>query len=287
MITLGRGALEIDIAPDLGGAVTRLEHGDIPVLRIGGTAHVLEASSFPLVPIANRIENGAFKFGGKEYKVPLNFADHPHALHGHGWQNSWRVETVSRDRVSLAFDRPKDAAWPWSYLAEQVFSMTEDGVSIVLKLSNKDDKPMPYSLGLHPYFPRHPGSKLTASVKEMWRADSTMIPTELVPATDLIDLGKGQVISTAPFVDNTFKGWQGPARIEQPELGIEITLKASANCGFFHVFIPTGENYFCAEPTTAMPNALNRSESADETGAGVLEPGKSVSMEMQISIRKL
>lgn len=286
MITLGRGPLEVDIAPDLGGAVTRLDYEDVPVLRVGGTTHVLEASSFPLVPVANRIEKGVFKFGGKEYRLPLNFGEHPHALHGHGWQAAWRVEAVSRDRVRLVFEHPSDA-WPWSYAAEQVFSMTEDGISIVLSLRSRDDKPMPYSLGLHPYFPRRPGSRLTASVKGMWRADSTMIPTELMAATDIIDINKGQVISKAPFVDNTFTGWQGPARIEQPELGLEIALKASANCGFFHVFIPEGEDYFCAEPTTAMPNAMNRPESVDETGLGVLAPGQTVSMEMQLSVRKL
>ncbi|GAA0545347.1 aldose 1-epimerase [Rhizomicrobium palustre] len=285
MITLGRGALEIDISPEIGGAVTRLDCGDVPVLRHGGLK-VLDASCFPLVPVANRIENGVFKFGGKEYRLPLNFADHPHALHGHGWQTAWRVETVSRDKVAIAYDHARDA-WPWAYSAEQVFSMTDDAVSMVLTLRSQDDKPMPYSLGLHPYFPRRPGSKVTAKVDGMWRADSTMIPTELVAATDLIDLNAGQIVSKAPFVDNTFTGWQGPARIEQPELGLEIMLKASANCGFFHVFIPEGEDYFCAEPTTAMPNALNRPESAGETGAGVLEPGQTVSMEMHISVRKL
>lgn len=286
MITLGRGAMEIDIAPEMGGSVTRLDFGDVPVLRVGGHGHVLEASSFPLVPVANRIENGVFHFGGKEYRVPLNFADHPHALHGHGWQAPWRAETISRDRVTLVFERGADAAWPWSYTAEQVFAMTDEGASMVLTLKSRDDKPMPYTLGLHPYFPRCPGSKITAKVAAMWRADSTMIPTELAEAADLIDLGASQLVTAAPFVDNTFIGWQGPARIEQPELGIEITLKASANANFFHVFIPQGENYFCAEPTTAMPNALNRPEPASETGAGVLAPGQSVAMEMLLSVRK-
>ena len=64
-----------------------------------------------------------------------------------------------------------------------------------------------------------------------------------------------EVVSKAPFVDNTFTGWRGAARIEQPELGLAITLEASPECRFFHVFIPPGQDYFCAEPTSAMPNA--------------------------------
>ena len=75
MITLGRGKFELDIAPEIGGAITRFEHGDKPVLRHvpQGETNVLEMCAFPLVPYANRIANGTFTFGGKEYRLPLNF----------------------------------------------------------------------------------------------------------------------------------------------------------------------------------------------------------------------
>jgi aldose 1-epimerase len=288
MITLGRGALELDIAPEIGGSITGLTFENRPVLRRvpQGTTNVLETSCFPLVPYANRIENGVFKFEGREIRLPLNFGDHPNSLHGHGWQTAWRVETMSRDRVALAFDHTADA-WPWAYTSEQVFIMTEDGVHMQLTLRSRDDKPMPFSLGLHPYFPRVPGSTIAAKVGGMWLSNPNMIPTQCVPATALIDLGKGQSVATAPFVDNTFTDWQGPARITQPELGMEITLEASAECGFFHVFVPQGADFFCAEPTTAMPNAFNRPEPAGRTGARTLMPGASITMEMHLGVRKL
>ncbi len=286
MITLGRGALELDIAPEIGGSITGLTFENRPVLRPvpQGTTNVLDTCCFPLVPYANRIENGVFKFEGREYRLPLNFGNHPHALHGHGWQAAWRVEAMSRDRVVLAFDHVPDA-WPWAYTSEEIFTMTENGVHVQLVLRSRDQKPMPFSLGLHPYFPRKPGSTVTAQVGGMWLSDSTMIPTQLAAATTLIDLGKGQVVTKAPFVDNTFTDWKGPARITQPELGMEITLEASAECGFFHVFIPQGTDFFCAEPTTAMPNAFNRPEAA--SGARTLAPGASITMEMHLGVRKL
>jgi aldose 1-epimerase len=288
MITLGRGTFELDVAPEIGGAITRFEIGGKPVLRhvAPGQTSVLEMCSFPLVPYANRIAGGTFEFGGKTYRLPLNFGDHPHSLHGHGWQAPWRVEILSRDRLSLAFDHAPDA-WAWAYSAEQVFTMTEDGLALTLSLRSRDDKPMPYSLGFHPYFPRRPGSLLKAAVKGMWLADDTMLPTEHVDAAKLIDLNAGQIVSKAPFVDNTFDGWQGPAVITQPELGLEITLEASANAGFLHTFIPEGADFFCAEPTTGMPNAVNRPESAAVTGAKVLAPGATASIEMRLKVRAL
>jgi aldose 1-epimerase len=288
MITLGRGKFELDIAPEIGGAITRFERGNKPVLRHvpQGETNVLEMCAFPLVPYANRIAKGSFSFGGKDYHLPLNFGDHPHSLHGHGWQTAWRVETMSRDRVSLAFDHAPDA-WAWAYSAEQVFTLTEDGLHLTLSVRSRDDKPMPYSLGVHPYFPRRPGSTLKAAVKGMWLADETMLPTEHVAAGKLIDLNAGQVVSKAPFVDNTFTGWQGPALITQPELGLEITLTASANPSFLHVFIPEGTDFFCVEPTTAMPNASNRPESPDVSGAKVLAPGATAAIEMRLAVRVL
>ncbi len=288
MITLACGALELDLSPDVGGSVIGLTFEGLPVLRpvAPGTTNVLETACFPLVPYANRIDKGVFRFEGREVRLPLNFGEHPNSLHGHGWQAPWRVGSTSRDRVVLAYDHPADA-WPWAYSAEQVFTTTEDTVTMQLTLQSRSDKPMPYSLGLHPYFPRVPGSKVTADVAGMWVANPDMIPTEKVAPAKLIDLAHGQLVAQAPFVDNTFTGWKGPARILQPGLGLEVELSASANCGFFHVFIPDGADFFCAEPTSAMPNAFNRPEPANESGAKVLAPGAAVSMQMQLAIRKL
>jgi aldose 1-epimerase len=288
MIELARGGVALAILPELGGSVTRFDFEGRPVMRPApkGATNPLDCCSFPLVPYANRIEHGVLKFEGREYRLPLNFGDHPHALHGHGWQTAWRVETVSKDRASIAFDHAPDA-WPWAYTAVQEFGLTSDGARMRMTVRNRDGKPMPISLGFHPYFPRYPGSRLIARVAGMWQSDPTMIPTVHVDGSPLLDLAGGAMISQAPFVDNCFTGWHPPARIEQPEEGLAITLEASAECPFFHVFVPVGMDYFCAEPGTAMPNAFNRPEPAGVTGARVVAPGGSLSIEMRIAVRNL
>jgi aldose 1-epimerase len=288
MIALTRGGFKLEIAPELGGAVTRFDCEGRQVLRAApqGVTNPLDCCSFPLVPYANRIEQGILKFEGKEYRLPLNFGDHPHTLHGHGWQTGWRVETVSKDAATLAFDHAPDA-WPWAYTGELAYALSDMGAKFTLSLRNRDDKAMPFSLGFHPYFPRGASSKITADVAGMWLADASMLPTVHSVSGLPIDLVHGQVVAKAPFVDNCFTGWRGPARIEQPELGLAITLEATPDCRFFHVFIPEGQDYFCAEPTTAMPNAFNRPEKAAVTGAHVLEPGAAFSIEMRLGVRKL
>lgn len=286
MISLAKGDLELDITPDVGAAVTRFTCRGRDVLRRApaGAANALEMGCFPLVPYANRIENGQLRFEGRTYQLPLNFGSHPHSLHGHGWQTAWRVVSVSRDEAALSFDHAADE-WPWSYAAEEVVSLGQDGARFHLKIRSRDSRPMPFSLGFHPYFPRTAGSRLTASVAGMWLSDDSMLPIEHITKGLPIDLPKGVVVAKAPFVDNAFTGWRSPAVIEQPDSGLTVSLEASAACGFLHVFMPVGEGFFCAEPVTAMPNAFNRSEAAAVTGGRVLPAGAEFSIEMHIGVR--
>ena len=52
---------------------------------------------------------------------------------------------------------------------------------------------------------------------------------------------------------------------------------------FLHVFAPPGESFVCLEPTTQMPDALNRGQKA-KAGGTVLEPGGSARFEMVIEV---
>ena len=87
-----------------------------------------------------------------------------------------------------------------------------------------------------------------------------MIPTQHVEGSPLLDLAQGVVVDKAPFVDYCFTGWQSPALIEQPDSGLAVSLEGSPECKFFHVYIPGEQNFFAAEPVSAMPNAFNRPE---------------------------
>jgi aldose 1-epimerase len=287
MITLAHGGLELDLAPEIGGAVTRLAFEGKDVLRPApkGAFTPLEACTFALVPYSNRIENCVLHFQGREDRLRRNFGDHPHSLHGHGWQTAWRVVSLSRDQATLAYDHEADD-WPWTYSAEQVLTLADGKFTHHLTVRSRDTKPMPTSLGFHPYFPKTASTRLTASVAGMWKADSTMIPTEHVVGSPLLDLAHGALVDKAPFVDNCHTGWRPPARIDQPDSGLTISLEASPECTFFHVFIPVGQNFFCAEPGSAMPNAFNRPESSSVTGAHVLTSGASFSIEMRLRVSR-
>ncbi len=282
MLELKNGDWQAALAPETGGAVARLTHRGRDVLRAApdGAREPLAMASFPLVPFANRIANGRFRFAGHDVRLPRNFGDHPHVLHGHGWQAPWRVVSRDESQAVLAFAHAADA-WPWPYAAEQRFALSADGLRVELLLTSRGAEPMPFSLGFHPYFPKFSQTRLQADVRGVWLSDDACIPTVLAAPAHFLDLARGTALAEAPFVDHCHTGWAGTAVIAQPEF--TLRLSASPELDFLHVFVPSGADYFCAEPVSAMPDAFNRAPAA-ETGLRVLPPGATFAVWMNLAV---
>lgn len=284
MIALSSGAFALALLPERGGAVASFTFDGREVLRPArrDASGALETACFPLVPYANRIAGGAFRFGGRAVSLRRNFGDHPHPLHGHGWQAAWRATATTSSSATLAFDHEPDD-WPWAYSSEQRFALTPAGLEISLRLTNHDDSAMPFSLGFHPYFPRLDGTLFTADVEGVWLASEAGIPTERAESKRFLDLASGAPLAFAPAVDHCHYGWRGEARIDQPSLDMSVRFSASSDLDFLHVYVPAGENFFCAEPVSAMPNAFNWPEPARLTGLRALAPADSAIVWMRIN----
>jgi aldose 1-epimerase len=283
VITLRKDGAELDLLPEVGGAVGRFAVRGREVLRPtpAGTTDVLQTSCFPLVPFANRIAHGTFVFRGDMIRLPRNFGDHPHALHGQGWQSAWRVESQSAAAAVLVFDHPA-GDWPWDYTARQTFSLAPDALRVELRVTNRSARPMPASLGFHPYFARTAQTRLTAHVAGVWLSDESLIPTAPAEPAHFLDLAHGTPLAATPFVDHCHFGWRSDAVIEQPEDNRALRLSASA--GLLHLYIPQMAQYFCVEPVSAMPDAFNRAEPADISGLRVIESGESFAIAMTLRV---
>lgn len=274
MLRLAAHGWELDLLPTLGGSIGALRHHDQDILRPApaNPTDALQTACFPLVPYVNRIANGRFRFGGRSWRLPLNFGDHPHSLHGVGWQRPWQVTEQGEDRATLALDHPGGDGWPWPFHAEQQFRLSGDGLAARLRLRNMADEPMPAGLGFHPYFPRHADSRLTARVSAAWTADITQLPLDRVAPDHFGNWAEGDSLSRPALVDNAHDGWAGDARIEGD--GLSIRLSATGADGL-HLYIPPGADFFCAEPVTHLPDAINRG------GMDSLAPGG----DMEIGLR--
>ncbi|MDY6922668.1 MAG: aldose 1-epimerase [Pseudomonadota bacterium] len=281
MIVLERGDWRLAIRPELGCSVARLTRGGRDVLRPTPEAatDILETACFPLVPYANRIAEGRFRFDGQAVALPVLDRFAPHALHGDGWLASWELLEQSEVSANFVYRHEADG-WPWPYQAAQTFTLTASGLRIDLSVLNLADTPAPAGLGLHPYFAVGEKTRLELTAGTVWAVDAGLIPTAPVPAAEVFDWSAAPRVADAPFVDHCYVGWGGSARLIEPDR--ITTFTASPNAGWAHVYAP-GLGYCCVEPVTHRPDAVH-APGGEDSGLVVLAPGQTLSMWMEIAV---
>lgn len=254
--------------------------GDADLLRRAApdTTAPLDLASFPLVPYANRIAHGRFRFEGVDYQVPLNFGDHTHSIHGVGWTTPWAIEAQAEDRLVLVHRHEADDQWPWSYAARQEAVLDEDGLRITLTVHNLDAQAMPAGLGFHPYFVKDGATRLGFGAEGLWLSTPDMLPEREVEADALGDWSKPASVDGDSLIDNAYVGWSGTATISRGD-GVKLVLTGQ-DAPYLHFYRPPGEQFFCLEPVSHLPDAVNR-----PAGMEALAPGAKRSLAMAIAVK--
>lgn len=288
VLTLSHADLALQLAPELGGTMRQFTYRGRNVLRPtrNGAIDPLETSSFVLVPYANRIAHGSFKFAGRAVRIAPNAPGEPYPLHGQGWREPWKARVISERHAILSCEHSAAAGWPWSYAVEQAHTLNDQGLRIDLTLRNTCDTPMPAGLGWHPYFPRQSGARLRAGVRGAWIVDEEGIPTSHVADARFGDWTRGEAIERNGAIDHCLTGWSGLAQIDLPAERLVVTIAVSDAMRWLHVYIPSGCDFFCVEPVSHMPNAVNRIEPHATTGLTVLEPGASLAVWIEVGVRQ-
>lgn len=252
-------------------------------MRRAAGASVLDAACFPLVPFPNRIGHGRFAWLGETITLQPNFPghDHPHPLHGFGWISEWQV--TAQDAASATLEHSHAGGeWPWPYVARQTFRLSPDGLEMALSLTNRSDRPMPAGLGFHPYFPRTDETLLHALHRGEWQTGADCLPIQLNEAHAPQDWWQGKPVATRP-VDTVYTGREGDIVIVWPERCLSLTMKCDPLLGLTSIFVPHGEDWFCAEPVSHMTNAANHA--AIGNGLFALPAGEILQAKVMLSAR--
>jgi aldose 1-epimerase len=260
LVTLRAGDFEAIIAPEIGGSLAALTYKGSDVLRHASAKAVSDQdpygmACYPMLPYANRIKDGRFEWGGVSYAVPPNASPHPHPMHGVGWQSKWTVMWTEATRIGLLMEHDGSEAWPFAFAAGLAYELTPDGLTITLGLTNLSDIDAPVTFGFHPYFPSD-AARITAVTSGFWEAATDCIPTRHVPKADVNGTVTTGVAVDTLRLDHCLTGWDGAALIEHS--GLAVRMEADEAFSMLHLYTPEGRGYFCAEPVSAMPDALNR-----------------------------
>lgn len=169
--------------------------------------------------------------------------------HGFAREAKWEFRGQSTDggaSVTLGISDTEETrkTFPHKFDLTHTYTLRGNTLTVRQTVTNTGDAPMPFSLGLHPYFNIDP-AVATATV-----------PSHTYEGLD----GKGTFDGTFAFsndYDSVCSDLIGYSAVMETGLGRKITITASENYNYFVVWCPTGAQFACVEPWTAPPNALN------------------------------
>ena len=284
MLTLRSGESSLVLAPEIGGAIVGWTFGTVPVMRrpwpdaiVSGNVRGL--ACFPLVPFSNRIAYGRFRWDGVEHMLDRNFGDHPHTIHGVGWQRAWEVAAVGSASATLTLRHDavgeQVRAWPFAFEAEQRFMLAPDALHVALTTAQSASiagtgRPRPASV-----FSAQRRPTLRFNATRVWLNGANSLPSEPVPIPPEWDHSGEQRIGSAAL-DNCFAGWDGEAHIVWASDGLMLHIEADAPFRHLIVYTPPRQDFFCVEPVSHMNDAVNRMDSAADNGLRILAPGETL-----------
>jgi aldose 1-epimerase len=274
---LHSGPARLEIAPELGGAVTRftIDGRDIFRPTPSSARDAAAAAAFPLVPFTNRIGNATFAFDGRVHRIAADRAGGRHALHGTGWRSCWTIEDI--DATSANLKLAEIADWPWRCNATQSLTLRDDGLDIAISLENADATNMPAGIGWHPAFVCGSDCEIRLQV-EGYLPTIGDLPTKPARLPDDWRFEAGVLIDRLSPIDHCLIGWTGVLEL----LGDDIAIRVSAeNCAFLQVYAPATADFVCLEPQTCAPDAFNREATF---GARRIAPGERLTIRTRIDI---
>lgn len=274
--------LRVDVAPDRGASVMRLDYlGNdgvpIPVLRAATTdkttTNVLPM--FMMVPWCNRISGEGLPFEGTVYPLPRLIPEQVQPIHGTVLHRTWQVREQAPQRVALTLR--EDGPPPFNFEAEIIYSLDGATFRADLTVRHRGDAPAPYGAGFHPWLAREPGDRLSFAASAYVEENEQRLPTGRLVAM----AGSAQDFTTPQplpdgLINNTFVGWDGTARLDRSD-GLRVTLGGEGvTKNLLHVYSRTLDGGFvCLEP---MSHTVDCANHPVEGGAGLttLAPGEAI-----------
>lgn len=271
-VTIASAGSQCVIAPDIGGSIVSWHVDGQNMMRNAEWTAVpqcnpLLMASFPLVPYSNRIGNAQFEWDHHTHTLAPNFDPEPHAIHGVGWQRSWRIAESTTRRCILSLQHNPDDCWPWPFEAGQEIILDHGTLHIRSYAVNLSDRAVPLAFGHHPYFDRQ-GASLQFAASSVLMNGNDALPQSPCPPFSQYDFSQQASVAERE-VDHCYSGWDGTARISWASRSIALEISSDLEAAV--VYIPRDGDAFCFEPVPHANNAINRRDLSPQMP--IVEPG--------------
>ncbi len=258
-VELAGGGYHVVVDPTAGGAILSADWRDTPILAPWDEGlPPFKAGCFAMLPFANRIADGRFTFAGRNHALPVNLPAENMAVHGFARDHPWTLAAHTPHDAALEQDFAQDSN-PYRYHARQEIAVSGQGIRVALSVRNDGDAPMPFGIGLHPWFAKTKGITLGFASRGAYGRDARGLPVAPPRAVATFEADGPGALDGHDWFDGCFADWSPRlARIVRPQDGLEIDIVADGAFRHLHVFAPDDREILCAEPVSHVPDAVNR-----------------------------
>ncbi|HEV2970133.1 MAG TPA: aldose 1-epimerase, partial [Pirellulales bacterium] len=244
VLSIKQGDTAIRLVPSAGANVFSISYKGTELLKSPKSLKDLPGFNFGvpvLYPMPNRVRDGVFTFGGREYKFPPNNnGNFLHGLvHSAGWERDGNEIIDGHISVKiplkLRFEPGSDLykLFPNAHTLSLAIEALDNGVRWTYTVDNSNGhKPVPFGFAIHPYFLyQGPRSETYITIP----ATNLIESEKLLPTGKLLDLTGSNWDARQPkslegfLSDDVYFGMQSnkPAVIDFRQARLKITLNAS------------------------------------------------------------
>ena len=249
--------------------------------------------SAKLLPFANRISDGIYRFNGKTYQLPINRPQEHYAIHGFIHDKEFIVddEIIKPDSVTLILAHEYSGdypGYPFPFEVRLEFSLHgQNGFTFITEVKNRGEEIMPVMDGWHPYFTL--GKSIDRLLLKIPANIRTEVDERLLPTGKLMPFPAFREFEQIGnyFFDTCFplSEKEGTAVTELMDPQEMVTLQVWQKTGrrkynFLQLYTPPHGQSIAFEPMTSNTNSFNTKDRLI-----VLSPGEKLRAECGIKLK--
>jgi galactose mutarotase-like enzyme len=199
-----------------------------------------------LFPICGNLPDDSYSYGGQAYKLKQ---------HGFARELPWQAQETTADHAALTLvleSNPQTLeTYPFEFQLAFTYELQGRSLLLTQRHSNRSDRPMPISTGLHPYF--------TVTDKSQLQVE--------IPASHYQEKSNPTPQPFAGFnfeqdeIDQAFRPLsQQSSRVIDRQRQLSLQLDYDSNYTTLVFWTVKGKDFYCLEPWSAPRNAINTGE---------------------------
>lgn len=262
----------LEVVPERGGIVTgwQVQGRDLLYLdaeRFANPELSIRGGIPILFPICGNLPNNTYSSNGQSYTLKQ---------HGFARDLPWTVtEQITQGGVGIGLELESNdrtrAVYPFDFHLRFTYRLQGNTLEIHQVYTNRSAQAMPFSTGLHPYFPVSSKAQLQFQIPATQYQDQ--IRQSSHPFTGHFDFDVDEIdIAFRDISSNS-------AQVVDVDRQTRLTLEYDSLYQTLVFWTVKGKDYYCLEPWSAPRNALNTGEQLTH-----LAPGASLETWVRLSV---